>query len=188
MASTLIVYGSAYGQTRKIVERVAARLHEAGIESTIVKGDALPPGLRPGDYDGVIVAGSVLFGKHQKYLETFVLQHLELLNRRPSMFLSVCGAASRDTPEGETLASKYRIAFLKRTTWAPRLAHSLGGAVPYTRYPFFTRLMLRLINASTGGPVDTSRDWEFTDWEVVDRLAREFLLVLDGKVPLAVTV
>lgn len=188
MTRTLIVYGSANGQTRKIVDRVAARLRDTGVQCSIVKGDALPPDLRPGDYDGFIVAGSVRFGRHQQYLESFVRQYHELLTNHPSMFLSVCGAASRDTPEGETLASKYRIDFLKRATWAPRLAHSLGGGVPYTQYGFFTRQMMRVINRATGGPVDTSRDWEFTDWETVDRLAREFLLVLDGKVPLAVIV
>lgn len=188
MARTLIVYGSAYGQTGKIVQRVAARLKEAGVQCSIVKGDAIPPGFRPGDYDGFIVAGSVLFGKHQKYLESFVQENHEILTRRPSMFLSVCGAANSDTPESEALAQKYRLEFIRRAGWAPRLAHSLAGGLAFTRYGFFTRLMMRFISRHNGGPVDTSRDWEFTDWDTVDRLAREFLLVLAGKMPAAMTV
>lgn len=188
MTRTLIVYGSAYGQTEKTVQRVAARLKEAGVLCNIVKGDAIPPGLRPADYDGFVVAGSVLFGKHQKYLESFVTKHHEILTRRPSMFLSVCGAAHSETPESEALAQKYRLEFIRRAGWAPRLAHSLAGGLPFTRYGVFTRLMMRLISRHSGGPTDTSRDWEFTDWDTVDRLAREFQLVLAGNMPVALTV
>jgi menaquinone-dependent protoporphyrinogen oxidase len=33
---------------------------------------------------------------------------------------------------------------------------------------------MKYISRRTGRPTDTSRDWEFTDWDAVTRMAREF--------------
>lgn len=179
----LLVFGSAYGQTEKIVRRLAIRLEENGNRCVVARGNALPPGLRLEEFDGFVVAGSVLFGRHQKYLEEFVRDHHIGLGSRPSMFLSVCGAMSDRTREGEAQAEKYRRAFLKRTGWAPRFAYSLAGAIAYTRYGLLTRWMMRLISRHNGGPVDTSRDWEFTDWDAVDRHGQELARTLAGDSP-----
>ena len=61
----LLVFGSAYGQTEKIVRRLAIRLEENGNRCVVARGNALPPGLRLEEFDGFVVAGSVLFGRHQ---------------------------------------------------------------------------------------------------------------------------
>ncbi len=174
MPKVLIVYGSAYGQTEKLVRRFSDRLLETGIHAVVMKGDALPPGIRLGEFDGFVVAGSVLYGKHQRYLEQFVHAHHEHLARRPSAFVSVCGAMSSGRPEGEAQAQEYRLDFIKRTGWTPRLSHSFAGGLPYTRYGLLTRMLMKAISRHNRGPVDTSRDWEFTDWDEVDRFAREF--------------
>lgn len=183
MPKVLIVYGTAYGQTEKIVRRFARRLEDAGITAVLARGDQIPAGTRPAEFDGIVVAGSVLYGKHQRYLETFVRLHLEHLARRPSAFISVCGAMSSRRPEAEAEASKYRLEFLKRTGWAPRLSESFAGGLAYSRYGLITRWVLQVISRYNGGPTDTSRDWEFTDWSAVEQMADDFAQVLAGHVP-----
>jgi hypothetical protein len=44
----------------------------------------------------------------------------------------------------------------------------------YTRYGFFVRLVMRLISKMAGGDTDTSRDYEYTDWNAVAEFARRF--------------
>jgi menaquinone-dependent protoporphyrinogen IX oxidase len=39
---------------------------------------------------------------------------------------------------------------------------------------------MQLISARTGRPTDTSRDWDFTDWDQVDRLGMELADRLAG--------
>lgn len=185
MAKVLVVYGSAYGQTAKIVRRFADRLEGSGIHTVVVKGDTLPPVVQMEQFDGFVVAGSVLFGRHQRYLEKFVRQYHPQFGQRPAAFLSVCGAMNRKQPEGEAEATKYLLKFLKRTGWIPRFTHSFAGGLAYTRYGRITRWMMKAISRHSGGPVDTSRDWEFTDWEQVDRFALEFAQALPGSVPAA---
>ena len=47
----------------------------------------------------------------------------------------------------------------------------MAGALAYTRYGFLTRFFMRRIAKKEGGPTDTSRDHELTDWGMVARFA-----------------
>ena len=169
-----MVYGSSYGHTAKVVERIARGLIGRGHPVTVWKGDELPVGRSLDDFDAFVIAGSVLYGKHQKCVRTFVQEHIGRLNLFPSAFVSVCGALAGSWEQGPKEAEKYVAGFVTDSGWHPRLTTSVAGAVAYTRYGFFTRLMMKLISARTGRPTDTSRDWEFTDWDKVDGFTAEF--------------
>jgi menaquinone-dependent protoporphyrinogen oxidase len=47
----------------------------------------------------------------------------------------------------------------------------LAGSLAYTQYSFFTRFIMKRIARRQGAPTDTSRDYEFTNWDDVARLA-----------------
>ena len=107
MSRLLILYATSYGQTGKIVRRIASLMAGLGQDTTMIDAAEAPRGLVPGEYDGVLVAGSVLFGRHQRHLTRLVRRHAAAFNALPSAFLSVCGAAG--TPEART----YELAFLR---------------------------------------------------------------------------
>lgn len=173
MSRILIVYGSTYGQTGRIVERLASDLTVAGHRVTVWKGDQLPPGVDLHVFEGCVVAGSVLYGKYQPYLVDFVRAQARRLAAMPGVFISVCGALIGDWAEGPTEARKYEALFQQQTGWTPGLVRSLPGALNYTRYGLLTRFIMKRISRKTGRPTDTSRDWDGTDWAAVDRLAVE---------------
>jgi menaquinone-dependent protoporphyrinogen oxidase len=174
MANVLVVYGSSHGHTAKVVERIARGLIARGHPVTVWKGDERPGSRSLDDFDAFVIAGSVLFGRHQRYLNEFVREHVGRLNLFPSAFVSVCGALAGSWSQGKQEAEKYVAAFLADTGWRPRQVLSVAGALPYTRYGFATRLMMKAISAMTGRPTDTSRDWEFTDWAAVDLFTAAF--------------
>ena len=66
----------------------------------------------------------------------------------------------------------------RRTGWQPALAVSLAGAMSYTRYNPLMRWMLRRMSRAEGGPTDTSRDHEMTDWSEVRGFADTFAALL----------
>jgi menaquinone-dependent protoporphyrinogen oxidase len=175
MADILMVYGTSLGHTEKIVRRMAERLNSQGHRVTVRKADTEPS---VAGYDAILVAGSVRFGRHQRSAEHFVRRNLEPLSTVPSAFVSVCGALAGSWSRGAERARGYVTAFLARTGWHPRLARSFGGALPYTQYDILTRWMMWLISRMTGRPTDTSRDWDLTDWDAVDRFADELGAVL----------
>jgi menaquinone-dependent protoporphyrinogen oxidase len=173
MSRILIVYGSAYGQTARISQRIAQGLAQAGHRVITLDGKQLSPELSLAEYDGFVIAASVLFGHHQRYIEAFVRRHVDRLNAGPSAFVSVCGAAVGSAPEGMRQAQGYADTFLRQTGWRPQAIRLLAGALPYTKYGLFTRWMMKMISRRTGRPTDTSRDYDFTDWDDVDEFAHE---------------
>jgi menaquinone-dependent protoporphyrinogen oxidase len=116
----------------------------------------------------------VLRGRHQKYIRDFVRRYAALLNNGPSAFVSVCGAAGGDPPQ----AQAYINALLRETGWRPSVTRSFTGAVAYTQYGWLVRWVLKLISRRKGLPTDTSRDWDFTEWDEVDRFAGELVATL----------
>lgn len=174
MNRILIVYGTSYGQTTKVVGRITRHLAQSGHQVTVWKGDELPEHYSLDGFEAILVAGSVLYGKHQPYLTEFVKRHARRLNILPSAFVSVCGAMAGKWERGPEEAQKYVTRFLEQTGWMPLIARSVAGGLPYTQYGWATRWIMRTISRATGRPTDTSRDWEFTDWDAVDRLAAEF--------------
>ena len=96
-----------------------------------------------------------------------------VLGEVPSAFLSVSGAAA--APQGQREAESYRDAFLARTGWRPDMSACVGGALLYTKYSWLTRTMMRFASRVAGRPTDTSRDYDLTDWRVVDGFADDLL-------------
>jgi menaquinone-dependent protoporphyrinogen oxidase len=185
MASILAVYGTNYGQTKKIVQRLGKVLASYGHQVTAWQGDQLPADYSVAEFDAFLIAGSVRYGRHQSYLRDFVRRHGPRLNSKPAAFISVCGALAGNWAEGPAEARKNLESFIETTGWAPSFSTSVPGAIAYTSYGFFTRLMMRVISARTGRPTDTSRDWEFTDWDQIDKLGMELAERLAGSpVPL----
>jgi menaquinone-dependent protoporphyrinogen oxidase len=167
MSRILVVYGTAYGQTERITRRIVERLTSGGHSVSLYKGDSLPKHLRLDDYDEVVVAASIIRGRHQRYIRDFGCRHHEQLNRMRSAFVSVSGAAqgSREQARG------YIDEFVQQTGWNPRFPASFAGSMAYTQYGPLLRWITKVMSKRRGGPTDTSRDREFTDWKAVDRFA-----------------
>jgi len=52
----------------------------------------------------------------------------------------------------------------------------VAGALKYTQYDFFTRLLMKRIAKKEGRTTDTSRDYEYTDWNAVRQFVKEFVV------------
>lgn len=169
----LIAYASIDGQTARIAQRVGAVLTHAGHKVTSMPAD--DPGLARalGEHDAVIVGGGIRYGHHARYLEAAIREHFVAIATRPNAFFSV--SLSAGGPGARPAEAARHVAkFLERTGWTPQRATSFAGALRYTKYNPFIRLMMRLIVGAAGGDTDTSRDYEYTDWQAVERFAAEF--------------
>jgi menaquinone-dependent protoporphyrinogen oxidase len=172
MSHILILYGTVDGQTGRIAERIARVLRHRGHEVT-VRNVAAPNGTENLDrFDGVIVGGGIRFGRHPKRLVAAVRERVARL-ATPTAFYSVCLSAGGPGARPEA-AKRYVATFLRKTGWRPSQVESFGGALLYRRYSFAIRTIIRFIMLITKGERDTSRDYEYTDWQAVDRFALDF--------------
>ncbi len=169
----LIVYASRYGQTRRIAERIAHVVKDAGAEPHALEVSELPPDLSPHMCDVVIVAGAVYFGKFSKALGAFATEQRVNLAKIRSYFVAVSGAAG--TSAGRATADADARRFAGETGWIPDGIELVAGGEPYSKYGFFTRWLMVFYARRFGRRVDTRIDYDFTDWDAVDRFSRSLV-------------
>lgn len=167
----LAIFGSSHGQAESVLRRVAAMLEQQGHVLELHDGERLPRNLEVREYDAVVVAASIILGRHQAAIREFVQRHKAELGARPAAFISINGASPESDPKWQEAARGYLKGFLRQTGWTPRWTATFAGALRYRSYGLVTRRLIKLISWQAGGPTDTSRDYEFTDWEAVDRFA-----------------
>ena len=175
MSRILIVYGTTDGHTRKVAHAVGTTLEALGCEVETHDAQRLSSDVRPDDFDAVMVAASLHAGGYQKAVRRWVNRHAVGLAGKPSAFLSVClGILEKDPKVRHQLEEIIR-QFTREENWHPGMVKMVAGALPYTRYTWFTRFIMKRIVAKSGGDTDTSRDYEYTDWEDLKAFTHEFV-------------
>ena len=169
----LVAYATSEGHTRHIANRVAHWLRNRGYRLEVCDS-ARPQIIKPGEFDGFIVLGSVHFGRHQRILVRFVTANAKVRRESPSAFISVCGAEAQAGEEGKIEARGYIRKFNQETGWQPTLAIPIGGALLYTKYNFIIRAVMKSISQRSGLPTDTTRDYDLTDWAALESFVKPF--------------
>jgi menaquinone-dependent protoporphyrinogen oxidase len=178
MAGILIIYSTSTGQTAKIVDHLARRIRDQGHTVECLDVRNLPMDLRLQTYDGIIIGAPIRMMKFPRPIIRFAKLNRGVLNEARGAFFAVCMAAADTRPEAQEQIREWVGTFLRETGWSPKVQAVFAGALMYTKYNFITRLVMKRISASEGRSTDTSRDHEYTDWEVVARFADEYLALL----------
>jgi menaquinone-dependent protoporphyrinogen oxidase len=184
MNPILLIYATREGHTRHIAEHMGTLLHAHQNAFELVDAAHLAEEFSIARYSAAIVSASLHIGKHEAEMAGFVKRYLAELQRIPTLFLSV-SLSERTVEDPEAPAEKREEAqadvkrtidsFLAETGWRPSKVAAIAGALLYTKYNFVVRFIMKRIARKAGGPVDTSRDYDFTDWAKLDRLVEEFI-------------
>ena len=182
MSRILVLYGTTDGQTQKIAEAFGGGLKDEGCSVDVVNA-ALRPGISPDQYDAVAVAASLHAGGYQRAVKRWTREHAKELNRKPGAFISVCLGILEKNPLTDRHLKRIMAEFFDSTGWHPGANRIVAGGLPYTKYGFFRRWIMRRIVAKTGsGDLDTSRDYEYTDWADLRNFAHQFATQCCGKI------
>lgn len=181
MASFLVVYGTGEGQTAKVADRLVERFSDRGHDAEAVDvADGVPAEAVTGA-DAVVVGSSIHGGRHHERITSFIEESRNALEARPTAFVQVSLSTATDDPERRAIAAGYVDDFLETTGWAPDRIGLFGGALRYSKYGFLMRLVMKRIAREATGDVDTSRDYEYTDWEEVRAFADDFAVFVEGR-------
>ncbi|MCG8433225.1 MAG: menaquinone-dependent protoporphyrinogen IX dehydrogenase [Gammaproteobacteria bacterium] len=175
MNSILILYATIDGQTEKIAKDIATIISHHGFTVDVRDIEALPGEFSIERYDALIFGAPVRYGKYPKRIVKYLKANTARLGNKPTAFFSVCGAAASPKTQYQEEAEQYPLRLQRETEWVPGKVKVFAGAVKYTKYNFVTRFIMKKISEKTGRHTDTSRDWEYTDWEAVKRFAEQFL-------------
>lgn len=178
MATILILFGSTEGHTARIANFLAAAIRNKGHIVDVLDVDHLAPGFNLGKYHATLIGASIHIGKHPKSIVAFVKRHLNTLQHMHTGFFSVSLTARRTDDRGRSVVAQYVSQFQQQTGWQPDLIITFAGALLFSRYGFFKRLLMLMISKMTGGETDMSRDYEYTDWEAVTEFGEAFAKLL----------
>ena len=162
----IFIYSSSNGQSLKICET----LNEEK-ESLILNIDRLNS-VNLDNFDQIIIGASVKYGDHNKKIYNFVKNNKILLKRKKTVFFSV-NATARKSEKNTPNTNPYIIKFLKKTNWKPDHIGVFAGKIDFPNYSFLEKYIIKFIMWITNGPTDTTKTYEFTDWDAVKKFSRE---------------
>ena len=173
-----IFYASVEGHTRKIVGTIAGQLDEMGHQAILV--EVTQPGpTGVGEMDAAILAAPIHIGEYPSAFVNFIQGWESQLAAVPTALITCSlGIASKMRVEREE-AESFPEQLFEKTGWRASRVHNAAGALKYVEYDFFKRWMMRRISKMEGGPVDTSKDHELTDWNRLREFIANFVLEVD---------
>ncbi len=175
MQPILVAYGTTEGHTRKIAEFIAERLRIRGHRVDLIDTATAAAAQVQPIYQAAFLGGSVHYYKHSASLAHFIKANVTWLKAMPTAFFSV-GLAMLQPDAGERdRAQRLVRTFLDETGLAPLAVRQVAGALKYTQYDFFKRLLERAFSKHLPDSGDTSHDHEYTDWNDVEAYVDEFL-------------
>jgi menaquinone-dependent protoporphyrinogen oxidase len=172
MARILVLYGTTDGHTARIARSIGDTLRTVGHEADVIEAGTVWP--RPEDYAAVVVAASIHAGGYQRSVRRWVRAHAGALNGRPGAFVSVCLGVLQQESTVQSELSAIVGRFVAATGWRPTVTKNVAGALPYTRYNPIKRWIMKGVVRRAGGDTDTSKDYEYTDWNDLRVFAEDF--------------
>lgn len=175
MQPILVAYGTTEGQTHKIAEFIAQRLRIRGHRVDLV--DTATPAAHQVQpiYLGAILGGSLHQHRHQGSLAHFIKANISWLGAMPVAFYSVSLSAALDDMDSRVEVQRLLDEFITECELKPVISRCIAGALKYTQYDYFKRLLMRMIARQRGQTTDMSKDHEYTDWPAVETFVDEYL-------------
>ena len=172
MKSCLIIFSTTDGHTKKICEYIFNILNESYTIKILKLSNTYHEDLS--SYDTIIIGASIRYGKHKKELYKFIEKNLRTLEKIETCFFSV-NAVARKSEKNSPATNPYMKKFLKKSGWTPDYTEVFAGEINYKKYKFFDKHIIRFIMWLTGGPTDTSKKYDFTNWDNVQLFANRLI-------------
>jgi menaquinone-dependent protoporphyrinogen oxidase len=168
---TIIIYSSVDGQTKRICNHIKELLILNNHLVDVFSINDLSQKIT--NFDKIIIASSIRYGKHNEQIETLIKENSEFLNSKKTAFISV-NLVARKVEKSKPDTNPYVIKFFNSIEWNPTLVAVFPGKLDYKLYSFKDRLLIKLIMLITKGPINSKTVIEYTDWNKVDLFGKEF--------------
>jgi menaquinone-dependent protoporphyrinogen oxidase len=164
----LVAYGTKYGATAEIAERIGEVLREAGLKVDVVRAGK---DVDPSGYGAVVLGSGVYIGRWRKEAARFLQTHEGALAERP-VWLFSSGPTNEGDPVELTQGWKFPgslQAIADRI--GPRDIALFHGAMDAGKLNAFERWVTKRVGASLG---------DFRDWPAIDAWAAAIAKIVKG--------
>lgn len=171
----LILYATREGQTEKIAVRIAEHLERYGAKVQLdnARNSALTSALNLASFDLLVFGGSMHAGGIEPELVDFIKDRGEQIRQQPrSFFLVLLSAATKEPKLRKKWLADARAKIHEQLAVSFEEVEMVAGALRYSKYSAPVRWIMKRIAAKAGEATDTTKDYEYTDWQQVEAYAR----------------
>ncbi|WP_269222571.1 menaquinone-dependent protoporphyrinogen IX dehydrogenase [Flavobacterium sp. IMCC34518] len=168
---TIIIYSSVDGMTKRICDYIENILI---LKNQIVEKISINNfNHKITEFDKIIIASSIRYGKHNQQIVNLINENFKLLNSKKAAFISV-NLVARKVEKSKADTNPYVKKFLNSIEWKPTIVAVFPGKLDYKLYSFTDRILIQLIMLITKGPTNSNTVIEYTNWDKVEEFAKEF--------------
>lgn len=167
-----IIYATVDGQTLKICNHIVELLGQNKKKVDLYSIDEFNGSIT--DFDILIIGASIRYGIHNEKISDLISNQKVALNKIKTAFFSV-NLVARKPDKNLPDTNPYLVKFIKKINWKPDVLDVFAGKLDYKSYPFWDRIMIKLIMKMTKGPTKTDQPIEYTDWNRVDAFVARIL-------------
>jgi menaquinone-dependent protoporphyrinogen IX oxidase len=168
----LIVYGTRWGGTIKVAEKIGEILRGEGYLVDIFdakNSSQVDP------YDLIIVGSGISGGKWTKEAEIFLQRNAAMLRVKKTALFVSCGMVEREKDEQDKARKEYLVKVSNKYGLTPIGYGFFGGVLDFkAKYNTLDRI---LVNSSKGRlkkmGVDISKPYDFRDWDQIEDWTHE---------------
>ena len=175
MSRILIVYATQRKNTEKIAFFIGQQLEQQGCQVALYDVEKIPSELHLNDYDGLIVGAPVMMGKFSPLIRKWVHRNAPYFYSKSIGFFSVCLGILDKNPKTQKNETKILKDFLSSTKLDPDVHAIFAGALNYSKYNVFLKLVMWWIAWRSGSQTSILKDYEYTDWKQVERFCESFV-------------
>lgn len=174
MKNILILYATREGQTEKVALRITVHLRALGAKVAVIDARDITANrdFELDTFDLLVFGASMHAGGIEKELADFINRRKEQIERKTrSIFLVLLSAASKHQDlRAEWLADARKKMDGQLVVTFDDI-EMIAGALMYSKYSKPMKWVMKRIAEKAGEDTDTSQDYEYTDWEQVERYA-----------------
>ena len=171
MSKILVTYGTRYGSTKEIAQRVGEILTEEG-NSVDVKRASKSVGVD--GYDMIVIGSGIQAGGWQKDAKNFIrLNSAALKWKKTALFVS-CGDANEPEKHDESY-KKYLVDIAEKNGLSPVTYGFFGGTFDFTgKKGFMYNMFMKMVKGDFEKKgIKTEGVYDFRDWNKITEWARE---------------
>lgn len=176
MKNILLIYATREGQTEAVATYISNHMREAGCTVDLINAgdkDALDK-LDLARYDKIVCGASLHIGAIEKEMKQFLSTNAKAIEHLPrSFFLVLMASATKDPDMRQKVEDGILEGLHKQLPVPFENPQLIAGALKYSTYNLLTKWMMKAIAKKQGTDTDTSRDYEYTDWEKVREYAEK---------------
>ena len=164
----MVAYGTRYGSTAEIAERMGEIFAAMGltIEIRDIKREGPPKDLD--GYELVVVGSGILAGRWTKEPLQFLEKNKETLaDKKVALF--VVSAYAADPEKHDRVYEDYLVSVVEDLKpISPVSLGFFGGVIDFSKYNFAVRILMKRMVSSNAGDREVSEYMDLRDWEKIE--------------------